>query len=75
MKIKFSALPTSGEKIQVSFDGGNTFTEYNVEDVRESGIQLDENQDYRLIQIKSSSSLLKNLEVVKKRNLVVGHQS
>jgi hypothetical protein len=66
MKIKFSALPTSGEKIQVSFDGGNTFTEYNVEDVRESGIQLDENQDYSLIQIKSSSSLLKNLAVVKK---------
>ena len=69
MKIKFSALPTSGEKIQVSFDGANTFTEYNVEEVRESGIQLDENQDYSLIQIKSSSSLLKNLAVVKKISL------
>ena len=69
MKIKFSSLPTSGEKIQVSFDGGQSFNDYNVEDVRESGIQLDENQDYSLIQVKSSSSLLKNLEVIKKISL------
>ena len=30
MKIKITKLPTSGGKIQVSFDGGRTFTDYNV---------------------------------------------
>lgn len=65
MKIKFTSLPTSGGKIQVSFNGGSSFTEYNVEDVRESGIPLDDGQDYSLIQIKSSSSVLKDLNVVK----------
>lgn len=65
MKIKFTSLPTSGGKIQVSFDGGGSFTDYNVEDVRESGIPLDDGQDYSLIQIKSSASVLKDLDVVK----------
>ena len=65
MRIKFTSLPTSGGKIQVSFNGGSSFTEYNVEDVRESGIPLDDGQDYSLIQIKSSSSVLKDLDVVK----------
>lgn len=65
MKIKFTDLPTSGGKIQVSFDGGVSFNDYNVEDVRETGIPLDDGQDYSLIQIKSSASVLKNLNVVK----------
>lgn len=31
MKIHFTKLPTTGGKIQVSLDGGQTFTDYNEE--------------------------------------------
>lgn len=70
MKIHFTKLPTTGGKIQVSLDGGQTFTDYNVEDIRSKGISLDEKQEFNLIQIKSSSEVLTNLDVVK--NISVG---
>ena len=70
MKIHFTKLPTTGGKIQVSLDGGQTFTDYNVEDIRSDGISLDEKQEFNLIQIKSSSDVLTNLDVVK--NISVG---
>ena len=41
MKIEFTDLPTSGGKIQVSFDGGSSFADYNVEDVRASAFGKD----------------------------------
>ena len=69
MKIKFTKLPTSGGKIQVSFDGGQSFTDYNVTDVRESGIPLDDEQDFDKVQIKSNSETLKNLDVIKSLKL------
>lgn len=63
MKIIFTKLPKEGE-IKVSFDGGSTFTDYNVSDVSESGIQLDDSQDLREIKIKSRTTVLSNLEVI-----------
>lgn len=63
MKITFTKLPKEGE-IKVSFDGGSTFTDYNVSDVSESGIQLDDSQDLREIKIKSRTTVLSNLEVI-----------
>lgn len=68
MKIVFTELPTSGGKIQVSFDGGSTFKDYNVAEIKVSGIPLDDNQDYEKIQIKGSSNVLKNLDVISKIN-------
>ena len=44
MKISFTALPTSGGKIQVSFDGGVSFNDYNVADIRDVGIPLNDLQ-------------------------------
>ena len=65
MKIKFDKLPTGNGKIQVSFDGGNTFTEFSISDIRDVGIPLEDNQDYSKIQIKGKASILKDLDVVK----------
>ena len=65
MKIKFTKLPTIGGKIQVSLDGGQSFTDYNIEDIHDSGIPLDDNQDYEKIQIQGPANLLKNLNVLK----------
>ena len=64
MKIKFIKLPTTDGIIKVSLDGGQSFTEYNIADIRESGIPLDDNQDYEKIQIQARANILKNLNVV-----------
>ena len=64
MKIKFTKLPTNDGTIKVSLDGGQSFTDYNVADVHESGIPLEDNQDYEKIQIQAPANVLKNLNVV-----------
>ena len=69
MKIVFTDLPASGGKIQVSLDGGNTFKNYNVTDIKVSGIPLDDNRDYEKIRIKGPSNVLKSLDVISKINI------
>ena len=64
MKIKFTKLPTNDGIIKVSLDGGQSFTDYNVADVHESGIPLADSQDYEKIQIQAPANVLKNLNVV-----------
>ena len=64
MKIKFTKLPTTDGIIKISLDGGQSFTDYNVADVHESGIPLEDNQDYEKIQIQAPANVLKNLNVV-----------
>ena len=64
MKIKFTKLPTTDGTIKVSLDGGQFFTDYNVADVHESGIPLEDSQDYEKIQIQAPANVLKNLNVV-----------
>lgn len=64
MKIKFTKLPTTDGIIKVSLDGGQSFTDYNVADVHESGIPLADSQDYEKIQVKAPANVLKNLNVV-----------
>ena len=64
MKIKFTKLPTNDGTIKISLDGGQSFTDYNVADVHESGIPLEDNQDYEKIQVKPPANVLKNLNVV-----------
>ena len=65
MKIKFTKLPTTGGKIQVSFDGGQSFNDYNIADIHDSGIPLDDSQDYEKIQIQGPANVLKNLNIIK----------
>ena len=64
MKINFTKLPTNDGTIKVSLDGDQSFTDYNVADIHESGIPLDDNQDYEKIQIQAPANVLKNLNVV-----------
>ena len=64
MKIKFTKLPTNDGTIKVSLDGGQSFTDYNIADIHESGIPLEDNQDYEKIQVKAPANVLKNLNVV-----------
>lgn len=64
MKIKFTKLPTTEGTIKVSLDGGNSFKDYNIADIYESGITLSDYQDYEKIQIQAPANVLKNLNVV-----------
>ena len=64
MKIKFTKLPTNDGIIKISLDGGQSFTDYNVADVHESGVPLEDNQDYEKIQIQAPANVLKNLNVI-----------
>ena len=64
MKIKFTKLPTNDGIIKVSLDGGQSFTDYNIADIHESGIPLEDNQDYEKIQVKAPANVLKNLNVI-----------
>ena len=64
MKIKFTKLPTTTGTIKVSLDGGQSFTDYNIADIHESGITLGDDQDYEKIQIQAPANVLKNLNVV-----------
>ena len=64
MKIKFAKLPTTVGTIKVSLDGGNSFKDYNVADIHESGIPLEDNQGYEKIQIQAPANVLKNLDIV-----------
>lgn len=64
MKIKFTKLPTTDGTIKVSLDGGQSFTDYSVADIHESGIPLDDSQDYEKIQIQAPTNVLKNLNVI-----------
>lgn len=68
MKISFIKLPNTDGTIQVSFDGGVTFSDYSIPVIRENGIPLDDDQDYSKIQIKGSASVFTNLEVLKNIN-------
>lgn len=72
MKIVFNKLQTSKETIQVSLDGGSTYTPYVVSEIVNDGIPLDENQEYDKIHIKGSSTVLKNLDVVQSINVNQG---
>ena len=64
MKIKFTKLPTTDGIIKISLDGGNFFKDYNIADIHESGIPLEDNQDYEKIQIQTPANVLKNLNVI-----------
>ena len=64
MKIKFTKLPTNDGIIKVSLDGGQSFKDYNIVDIHESGIPLEDNQDYEKIQIQAPANVLKNLNVI-----------
>lgn len=72
MKIVFNKLQTSKETIQVSLDGGATWNSYVVSEIINDGIPLDENQEYDKIQIKGTSKVLNNLDVVRSINVNQG---
>ena len=63
MRIKFEKLNTTNGKVYVNF--GNGFEEYEISEVKDSGITIPEDcTDYSSIQIKGSSVILNNLDVI-----------
>lgn len=65
MKIVFNDLNTSYNYIELSIDGGLTWTQYLVSDVIESGIALDDEQEYDKLKIRGSNSVIDSFHVYK----------
>ena len=63
MKIVFKDSELNEGIINVSLDGGFTYKDYEITDVKETGIFLDDSQDYEKIKIKGPANILKNLNV------------
>ena len=68
MKIVFKDSELNEGIINVSFDGGFTFTDYEITDVKETGILLDDSQNFDKIRIKAPANVLKNLDVLSSIN-------
>lgn len=65
MKIVFKTLQSVDGVIQVSLDGGQTWTRYSILNIKEDGgIPLSDDQDLSLIKIKSDSTILNKMEVI-----------
>ena len=64
MKIKFEHSKLVGGLIKLSIDGGESFREYRIEDVKDTGIPLSDTQDLDKIKIIAPANILRNLNVV-----------
>ena len=64
MKITFKSSKLQEGTVKVSFDGGNEFREYELAEVKDTGISLSDSQDLDKIKIKGPANILKNLEVI-----------
>lgn len=64
MKIVFKDSELDKGLINVSLDGGFTYKDYEITDVKETGIPLDDSQDYEKIKIKGPANILKRLDVI-----------
>ena len=64
MKIVFNDSELNEGLINVSLDGGFTYKNYEISDVKETGIPLDNSQDYEKIKIKGPANVLKRLDVI-----------
>ena len=64
MKIVFEGSELKEGLIKVSLDGGFTFEDYEISNVKESGIPLDDSQRYDKIKIKGPANVLKSLDIV-----------
>ena len=69
MKIVFEDSELNKSIINVSLDGGFTFNDYEITDVKETGISLDDSQDYEKIKIKGPANVLKCLDIITKLKL------
>ena len=64
MKITFKNSKLQEGTVKISFDGGNEFREYELAEVKDTGIELEPEQDLDKIKIKGPANILKNLEVI-----------
>ena len=66
MKIKFNDSKLEKGNIKVSLDGGFTYNDFDIQEVRNSGIELNDSQDFGKIMIKGPANVLRNLNVLSK---------
>lgn len=73
MKIILKDSKINKGIIQVSLDGGNTYDEYDIAEVKETGISLYNVKDFSLVKIKGSANILQSADVVSSIKAVDTH--
>lgn len=63
MKIVFRNSKLTKGPIQVSLDGGQTWNDYRIENVRETGIHLENTQDFSKIKVKGPLDVITTPEL------------
>lgn len=64
MKIVFEDSGLTQGIIKISLDGGKSFTEHEIADIKDDGYPLSDSQQLDKIRIKGPVNLLKNMEVI-----------
>ena len=59
MKLMFDKLRTSDGKVKISFDNETTWTEYNVDDIKNTGIEFTEEDCPDLTKIRIAGAITK----------------
>jgi len=77
MKITFNKLTVPKGYIYISLDDGNTYDKVNIDDIKNNNnsYSLSDTQDYSKIKIKSNSTIISNLDVIKSISTVRGSYS
>ena len=67
MKIIFKDSGLTKGTIKISTDGGSTFVEHNIEDIKENGLELDPDQRLDKVMIKGPANIIKDMDIAKNR--------
>jgi len=67
MKITFNKLTVPKGYIYISLDDGNTYDKVSIDDIKNNNnsYSLSDTQDYSKIKIKSNSTIISNLDIIK----------
>ena len=72
MKIIFKDSGLTKGTIKISTDGGSTFVEHNIEDIKENGLELDPDQRLDKVMIKGPANIIKDMDILSKIKIDTG---
>ena len=72
MKIIFKDSGLTKGTIKISTDGGSTFVEHNIEDIKENGLELDPNQRLDKVMIKGPANIIRDMDILSKIKIDTG---
>lgn len=72
MKIIFKDSGLTKGTIKISTDGGSTFVEHNIVDIKENGLELEPDQRLDKVMIKGPANIIKDMDILSKIKIDTG---